>query len=169
LFEELIRVPLIIRWPRRFPAGHTVDVPVSGVDLFPTICELAGATAIPPNQGVQLAAVARAGETASVRRVYSYLNFGKRRMESVREGNVKLIVDGVADQSLLYDLARDPAEKENLVGAETAVARRLTRLLNDQRKTSTRLIAQMGLKSPSSPARLSEETIRQLRGLGYWK
>ena len=42
VYEGGIRVPGIIRWPGRISAGTTSDVPVSGVDLLPTLCELAG-------------------------------------------------------------------------------------------------------------------------------
>lgn len=42
LTEGGIRVPGIIRWPGRVPAGKTNDEPVSGVDWLPTVCEIAG-------------------------------------------------------------------------------------------------------------------------------
>lgn len=36
------RVPGIWRWPGKFPAGSSCDVPISGIDYLPTVCELAG-------------------------------------------------------------------------------------------------------------------------------
>jgi len=42
LYEGGIRVPGIIRWPGRAKPGATSDTPVCGVDLLPTLCELAG-------------------------------------------------------------------------------------------------------------------------------
>ena len=41
-YEGGIRVPLIIYWKGRAPAGTESDTPVSSIDLFPTICEAAG-------------------------------------------------------------------------------------------------------------------------------
>ena len=41
-YEGGIRVPLIIRWPGVVQAGIECDVPVTSVDFFPTICEIAG-------------------------------------------------------------------------------------------------------------------------------
>lgn len=41
------RVPGIWRWPNHIPAGSVSDVPISGVDFFPTVCEIAGIA--PPN------------------------------------------------------------------------------------------------------------------------
>jgi arylsulfatase A len=43
LYEGGIRVPGILAWPGRIRPGQTVSEPVSGVDVLPTLCELAGA------------------------------------------------------------------------------------------------------------------------------
>lgn len=41
-YEGSVRVPLIVRWPRRFAGGPTVKQNVNLCDLFATICDLAG-------------------------------------------------------------------------------------------------------------------------------
>ncbi len=41
-YEGGIREPLVISWPGHFPSGKTIDTPVSGIDFFPTLTELAG-------------------------------------------------------------------------------------------------------------------------------
>jgi len=41
-YEGGIRVPMFVRWPGRIEAGRRVDQPVAQIDLYPTICELAG-------------------------------------------------------------------------------------------------------------------------------
>lgn len=43
IYEGGIRVPGIVSWPGRIGDGETVDQPVSGVDVLPTVCDLAGA------------------------------------------------------------------------------------------------------------------------------
>jgi arylsulfatase A-like enzyme len=50
----LLRVPLVVRWPRAVPAGSKVDRPVQLHDLFPTLLALAGAD---PKQGSAIEAV----------------------------------------------------------------------------------------------------------------
>ncbi|SVB58719.1 uncharacterized protein METZ01_LOCUS211573, partial [marine metagenome] len=42
LYEGGIRVPGILRWPRKTRPGSSSDIPISGVDLLPTLCEIAG-------------------------------------------------------------------------------------------------------------------------------
>jgi arylsulfatase A-like enzyme len=43
LYEGGIRVPAIVRWPGRGQAGRRCDVPIIGIDFYPTILEIAGA------------------------------------------------------------------------------------------------------------------------------
>ena len=47
-FDEAVSVPFIIRWPRHIPAGTTSDSNIGTIDLFPTLCGLAGI--IPPEE-----------------------------------------------------------------------------------------------------------------------
>src|SRR5690606_12034196 len=41
LYEAGVRVPLLARWPGVIAGGSTCETPVTGVDFFPTFCELA--------------------------------------------------------------------------------------------------------------------------------
>jgi len=57
-WEESIRIPLLVRWPRRAPAGRTSDALVSAVDLAPTLLALMGCPVPDRMQGEDLSAVA---------------------------------------------------------------------------------------------------------------
>ena len=64
IYEGGVRVPLFVRWPKRFPAGSQVKAQCSHVDLFPTFCELAG-VALPDDRvidGKSLLPLLRAGQ-----------------------------------------------------------------------------------------------------------
>ena len=50
-WEGGIRVPFMIRWPGRIPAGRVSDGIVHGVDLFPTLATIAGA-AVPNDRPI---------------------------------------------------------------------------------------------------------------------
>ncbi len=52
LYDPSLRVPLLIRWPGKIPAGLRVDCQVGGVDLAPTLLELAGLPDLHPRDGL---------------------------------------------------------------------------------------------------------------------
>jgi arylsulfatase A-like enzyme len=42
LYDEILHVPLLVRWPGKIPAGRTIDEQVSLVDVAPTVLDLVG-------------------------------------------------------------------------------------------------------------------------------
>lgn len=132
LYEGGVRVPAAVRWPGRAQAGGRVDRPVASIDVLPTLLELAGAEPDAASDGVswvplldaQLAAgTERATEEASEPRslffVYraAHLDGGKA-IRAVRRGDWKLVQVHPARPLELYDLARDPAEANDLARQE---------------------------------------------------
>jgi arylsulfatase A-like enzyme len=121
VYEGGIREPLLIRWPGVTRAGTTCDTPVSSIDFFPTILEMAGARAPGPVDGVSLAPLLRGG-TLRQRPLFwhypHYSNQGGTPAGAVRMGDYKLI-EFYEDHHLeVYNLARDPGESEDLSKAE---------------------------------------------------
>lgn len=142
LYEGGIREPLIVRWAGRIEAGGRSDVPVIGVDFFPTMLELAGVEA-PPGKaldGVSLVPVLRGG-TLPERALYwhfpAYLQ-GNRKTGgawrttpagAIRVGGWKLLEFFEEGKLELYHLASDIGETANLVESHPdKVEELLTRL-----------------------------------------
>src|SRR5262249_15585673 len=95
LYEGGVRIPLIVRWPGRIPAGKTEDTPVINTDWVPTLLELTGA---PPAKakldGVSLAPLLKGGKLAPRPLFWHfphYTNQGSRPHGSMREGDWTLI------------------------------------------------------------------------------
>ncbi len=128
-FEGLLRVPLILRYPGRFPAGRLFDAPVSLLDYVPTLLDLCGATlsegAVPPVAeaprmlpalpGQSLAPLLR-GESDVRRRpvlVENDEDYLGLRLRTLITADHKLTI--YADQSFgeLFDLRADPNELHN--------------------------------------------------------
>jgi arylsulfatase A-like enzyme len=146
LYEESIRVPLVIGRPAESPRGaapaprrktaslRRESEPASGIDLLPTVLDLAGiAAAGPGRDGVSLAPAVRdrgEGRRAVVDRalVSETIRLNAYR-KSVRLGPLKLI--HVMDESRdeLYELSSDPAERNDLSATRPADRRRLLRAL----------------------------------------
>jgi arylsulfatase A-like enzyme len=118
LYDEVARVPLIIRWPRGIEAGRSIEVPVSLVDLAPTVYELLGLDAPPGLEGASLGPLLVGGERPA-RPIYAHLSTRKRRQNvaMVRAGNAKYLQHLGMPRAELYDLAVDAGEQRNQFSA----------------------------------------------------
>jgi arylsulfatase A-like enzyme len=126
LYEGGVRVPWIVRWPGKVPAGVVSDTPIISVDLLPTLLELSGANP-PPNQildGVSMVACFTSGGKKSPTRDLfwhfpGYLGAGQAAWRTtpaaaIRSGNWKLIEFFEDGKKELYDLHADESQKTNL-------------------------------------------------------
>ena len=125
LYEGGIRVPMMIRWPGQVRAGGETDVPVQSTDFFPTMVEMAGASAQPagPLDGSSLVPLLTGSGELSRDAIFwhfpHYHGSGNRPSGAVRMGRWKLVEwfeDGAVE---LYDLESDPGEKVDLAGTES--------------------------------------------------
>ncbi len=117
LYEQAARVPLIVRGPGVI-AGKQVDVPVSHLDLVPTLLNMIGADEPSGLDGRSLAVTLR-GE-AELESVPVFTQFTGNNGPSVARhavvlGEHKLILDAT-DRPELYDLVGDPLEMNNRSG-----------------------------------------------------
>jgi N-acetylglucosamine-6-sulfatase len=144
-YEEAIRIPLLMRYPRLIKAGTTTDAMILSLDLAPTALELAGVPLPAGLHGRSLVGLF-GGQTGSPRTSFLIEYFSDtvfprvRRMgyQAVRTDRWKYIhyteLDGMDE---LYDLDSDPFEIRNLVAEPSARANRrkleeeLRRLLNE--------------------------------------
>ena len=154
LYEESIRVPLMIKLPGQLP--RRVDDIVELIDLAPTILELAGVHVPETMQGRSLLHP-DADRVAFTRTVW------KRARYSARNDRYKLIWDSRTGVTELYDLETDPIEKQNIVAERTFVSgyleQRLLTWLRDQEAL------RVGV-SPDS-TEMTEQERRRLKSLGY--
>ena len=118
LYEGGIREPMMVRWPGVTKAGTVCDVPVSSVDFFPTILEIAGARAArTPLDGVSLAPLLRGGTLKREALYWHYPHYsdqGGYPGGAVRAGGYKLIEFYEDGRLELYNLSKDVRESENL-------------------------------------------------------
>src|SRR5262249_50724751 len=122
LYEGGTRIPLIVRWPGRVAAGEGIDTPGIHSDWVPTFAEVAGLSApAGPLDGVSLAGLLSGRKLAA--RALSwhfphYTNQGSRPAGAVREGDWKLVEHYEDGQLELFDLAKDPGERNDLAKKE---------------------------------------------------
>ena len=129
LYDEQVRVPLIVRAPQL--AAGRVKTPVSTVDVLPTVLDALGLPGRAELSGRSLVGVAR-GESVAPRPVFvellAYPNFPKT-MRAVVLGDWKLIHDVSENRYELFDLAADPLEQRELSATRPAEFERLRSLI----------------------------------------
>ncbi|HPW16747.1 MAG TPA: tetratricopeptide repeat protein [Candidatus Aminicenantes bacterium] len=164
LYEETLRVPLILHDRAVFRRPGVVDSAVRLVDVAPTVLETIGlgreAAAM---QGTSLVPWVRgrnAGDLdALVETFYPRENFGWSELVGLVSGRWKLIQ---SPRPELFDLAADPGERTNLYAEAAAEAEELGKKLE---REILRSGPAPGAAAGASPARAGDR--ERLRSLGY--
>lgn len=195
VYDDLVHVPLILRYPGVFPAGQRVEMPVSTRRIFHTVLDVVGIDQLKPSddQGVPVdvtgLSLVRALDPASDAEggvVYTEAPVPetliglmeaanqsdlidafrcRARREAIYRGQYKLIAIDGHPEEL-FDLSQDRAEAYNLLDREPVLAAELGQLLNTRR-------GEAELRRPANwqAARLrleeDQKLIERLRGLGY--
>lgn len=118
-YEGGIRVPLIVRWPAIEDPPPTCSVPVSSIDLFPTLLQMAGAETEDelPIDGMSLIELLEGEQQLEREALYWHFPHYRNSIKPygiVRAGDFKLIRNYENGLTELYDLSKDLSEKENL-------------------------------------------------------
>jgi arylsulfatase A-like enzyme len=140
LYEGGVRVPFIVRWPGHTTAGRVDERTVmEAVDLFPTLCAIAHATA-PAGfsfDGEDMTTALFNEPTAHKKTIFweygrasKFFNYPAAAYDrsphlAIREGKWKLLVNADGTATELYDLEADAFETNNLSPAEPDMTQRL--------------------------------------------
>jgi arylsulfatase A-like enzyme len=171
IYEEDVRVPLILRWSGQIPPGRVINGPVGIVDLMPTLLELVGIeTDDTPLEGISLADTLTGGDAIDAerpvflqRQLYKGTHvrgrFLKGELFGIRLGDWKYIEGQEERRRELYHLATDPKETVNLVKIEPERAADL----------GSRVEAYRSGHGPisGSPQSISPEDRERLEAMGY--
>jgi arylsulfatase A-like enzyme len=179
VYDSLIHVPLIIRYPERFPAGQRITAQVQTHDLFRTILDLLDLDpgvvpnplqdysllpeAITANPRPYTVAEDLDPNLRRIRRVFPDFDASvfDRELRALRTDEYKFVwaSDGRYE---LYNLRQDPQELNNRIKAEPGVAKRLRAELDDWLASVNR--SQMEALEPE----LEEAVVERLKALGYF-
>jgi arylsulfatase A-like enzyme len=160
LYEELIHVLWLMRWPGVLPVGVRVKGNVSHVDVLPTLLGLLNFPKPPGKHGVDLSGVCLGKAEVPDRPVFSELS-GKYQTRAVRWGPYKVIQDNTTISPLL--VVQNGGESEALkVGVDAKTT------LDARKKLTTALGALAVIPGRlAKPVEPDERTLRLLRSLGY--
>ncbi len=177
VYDEQIRIPLLLRLPESALAGQRLGDPVHQVDLFPSVLELLGLPVPTGLQGRSFAGRLRGeGDPDPERARFSQAVTKPTRLRHIPEtlrDRAILSAIRVGDRKLieyptraggwyreLFDLSRDPGELANRADEDPELADRLGAALAEWRERGG------GDAGEPLPA-LSPETLEVLRSLGY--
>lgn len=164
IFEEVVRVPLIVRYPGGRDGGTVISERYSLVNLFQLIMDEMGLTA-PDTAGTFFPSgqrdfcVVENGPDQPYR--HWKVIYSGHELRGIYNDRFKLVtIDG--EMAELYDLANDPGETTNLLEDERQKADILNALL-------TQILDDMSLppEEAGEGKELDKKLLRQLRAVGY--
>jgi arylsulfatase A-like enzyme len=134
LYEGGVRVPFLVSWPAKLPAGATYALPVSSVDVFATALAAAG-VAMPTGRVFDSVNLVPhlAGEVKTPPHDRLFWRMHGKQSFAIREGNWKLIRTGEQPPEL-YDLAADIGEAKDLAAGKPEITARLAAALETWNK-----------------------------------
>jgi arylsulfatase A-like enzyme len=150
LWEGGIRVPTIVRWPGRIPAGGVSEQVGITMDLSATIVSAAGIPLPAEFEGIDLMPILTGRAPMVPRTLFWRATAANRQQRAVRSGDWKLLVD--ANHVMLFDLKNDIGERNDLASTRQDVARRLRPLLAEWER------------SVDAEAKARADTVRPPRG-----
>lgn len=177
LYDESLRAPMLVRYPRLFGKGVTVDEMVLNIDLAPTFLDLAGVPIPKDMQGASWKEVAAGRKPASWRQSF-FAEYYKELGDvptcyAIRTPTHKLVkYPNRPEWTEVFDLVADPYELKNLAGTDE-----LTRTLDAQ---LNKLIDQVGYTIPEDankprpaatpePPKADAAIPRQTRDISGWQ
>lgn len=141
LFEGGIRVPGMLIWPARIPKARTTNVACSTSDYYPTVMAATGASLADqprPLDGINLMPLVE-GRMRGRPRPIAFQTLGNRDLTlgsprlAIIDQRFKLLSELDDSEDLLFDLDKDPGEKQNLASQKPEMVARLRTALADFR------------------------------------
>jgi choline-sulfatase len=126
LYQEAIRIPLLVKLPRGERGGTSSGSVVGLVDVFPTIARLVGAEAPAQLAGTSLFDAAPQPRRLYAESLYPRIHLGWSELRSLVDARHQYIE---APRPELYDLEADPAQTKNVLGGQRRVHAALRKAL----------------------------------------
>ena len=173
LYEEEIRVPLVIHHPRSVPAGTRIPHPVELIDVGPTLLDQAGVAPLAHGLGRSLVPLLR-DPLAPWKEHRAVVEFEEEasgtHLFALRTPAWKLIVDLVQGRHEVFDLVQDAREISPLPEASYPLPEaEMKKLYAETARTLQRAAEKLPAPGERDTPKIGKMTEAQLRSLGYLK
>jgi len=164
-YNELIHVPLLIRFPKGLAAGRTVSANVQLLDLAPTLFDLLGLGEFEQFEGRSLVPLAkgRAAPEFDNRFVFSTWS----QVTSVIRAEWKLMYDHSTRDAKLFNIRKDPGELADVVQSERPLAEELEKELVAHVTRQADLHEALMKREDETAVGIDPQVQEQLKNLGY--
>lgn len=167
LYDEVVRVPLLIKLPRNAQAGAVDRTFARHIDIAPTVLSLAGVEQPEAMPGTPLVREDGSLAPREVAFVYAENDFDGNDLQAVRTEDAKVIranADNMRNLAPIefYDLTEDAAEQNNRAGKGDARESALLRILEEMQAFIREHAAEPSLKDA-----LPQDIEDQMRSIGY--
>lgn len=141
LYEGGIRVPMIVKWPKKIAEGSKTDHISAFWDVFPTVVDLVGGEKMEGLDGISFLPTILGDKARQEIHPYLYWEFHEMGgRQAVRMGNWKAVKYNVlenpdADMEL-YDLSKDVGEENNVATEYPNIIKEMKQILNEARTPS---------------------------------
>ncbi len=165
LYTEVLRVPLIIAYPKVIPKNRVVKQLVRLTDIMPTVLDISG---LKTNTRIQGKSLLPAIVKNRFLGLSCYSNSCFFNIKAIRTAGYAFIEttgnDGKDIHKSLFNRQTDPAEKDDIAASRPDVAYRLERQLHEQMNNCNRFPVQY---KQIEAAPFDSETLKKLKSLGY--
>lgn len=181
LYQELLHVPVFVRWPGKVAAQARIKGLVSLLDVAPTLLDLAGLPRDAQHRGRDLAATWRTGTEPDAAAVTAEsTEYGPDRF-AILDGRYKVVFTPWPDEKNMgvglkvaplevFDLEADPAETTDLSSRLAELPHHVLEMVEKVRERATSKRPMPLDESAQAPTETpSQELLDKLRSLGYVK
>lgn len=165
MYQELLAVPLIIRFPAAENKGMKVTTRVSLVDIMPSVLAFLNLDAPGQGSGKSFISMPGAAIKPANRPIIAELNRVGDPLQAMYRDKYKLVLNTATGKIMVYNLEADPQEKNNLFGQPEKYPAEIV----DQIRGVAAMIEKLRAENKPIPAKIDPETIKKLKALNYLK
>ena len=162
LYEGGIRTPFIVSWPAKFKGGRTINKPVISLDILPTVIDATNTARLAKQKFDGKSLLPLLNEKSANHHPLLFWNSGEEKSEwAVREGKWK--AHSLRGKLQLFNLIKDPSEKNNIVNKEAALAKRLAELHSNWHTKMRQSEVKLTGSNPNTKNKSTKQNARELK------
>jgi arylsulfatase A-like enzyme len=136
LYEGGIKIPLFVKWNKKFAPRKEDNALVTLMDVFPTLLDVTSKKSL-NTDGKSFLPILNDKEKWTDRTIFWHsskarpVNTGDTKSSAIRQGNYKLINWYIEGRTELYDISKDPYESKDLSKVNPQITAQLLKKLNN--------------------------------------